>query len=205
LLIERTKDKIIQLELHKVLAYFLVFGLLGWIFETTYVWMRHGRFTYRGYFFVQQPLTYYFLFLKNVPVISKIPFVWGLPFIELYGFGGVIMAVLFGHQKDRPVRIFIIGLTAMTLLELVGSYICTSLLNTRYWDYSTNFMNFEGRICLLSSLGWGALSVFGVSIVMPQIDRLYQKLSGKKNLKISITTLILYAVFCALFKYVLAR
>lgn len=204
MLIERTKDKIIQLELHKVFAYFLVFGFLGWIFETMYVWIGQGRFTFRGYFFVQQPFSYYFSFLRSVPFISKIPMIWGLPFIELYGFGGVIMAVLFGHQKDRPVTLFIMGMMTMTLLELVGSYMCTSLLNTRYWDYSTNFMNFEGRICLLSSFAWGALSVIGVSIVMPRIDRLYQKLSDKKWLEISIAILILYAVFCALYKYLLA-
>lgn len=183
--IERTKDKLIGSELHKILAYFLIFGFFGWIFETLVVWIRHGSFTYRGYFF-------------------QLPVVWGLPLIELYGFGGVIMAVLFGHWKSRLVKLFMVGMTAMTLLELVGSYLCTSLLKTQYWNYSNNFMNFKGRICLSSSLAWGTLSVFGVSIVMPRIDRYYHNTSDKKYLKISIIILTLYAVFCAVFKYLIA-
>jgi len=185
LLIERTKDKVIRLELHKVFAYFLVFGFLGWIFETLVVWIEYGRFTCRGYIF-------------------QGPVVWGLPLIELYGFGGVTMAVLFGHWKNRPVKLFLAGMTAMTLLELVGSYLCTSLLKTRYWDYSNNFMNFKGRICLSSSIAWGTLSVIAVSIVMPRIDRYYHNTSDKKYLKIYSMILILYAVFCAVFKYLIA-
>jgi len=185
LLIERTKDKVMRLELHKVLLYFLVFGFFGWIFETLFVWIEYGKFTCRGYLF-------------------QGPVVWGLPLIELYGFGGVIMAVLFGHWKNRPVKIFLAGMTAMTLLELVGSYLCTSLLKTRYWDYSNNFMNFKGRICLSSSIAWGTLSVIGISIVMPRIDRYYYNASDKRYLKINIMILILYAVFCAVFKYLIA-
>ena len=185
MLIERTKDKVIRLELHKVLAYFLVFGFFGWIFETLVVWIEYGRFTCRGYIF-------------------QGPVVWGLPLIELYGFGGVIMAVLFGHWKSRPVKLFLAGMTAMTLLELVGSYLCTSILKTQYWDYTNNFMNFNGRICLSSSIAWGTLSVIGVSVVMPQIDRYYHNASDKKYLKINIIILILYAVFCAVFKYLIA-
>lgn len=185
MLIEGTKDKKIRPELHKILVYFLVFGFIGWIFETLVVWVKNGSFTYRGYFF-------------------QLPVVWGLPLIELYGFGGVIMAVLFGHWKSRPMKLFLAGMTAMTLLELAGSYFCTSLLKTQYWNYSNNFMNFKGRICLSSSFAWGTLSVIGVSIVMPRVDRYYHNTSDKKHLRISIIILILYAVFCAVFKYLIA-
>ena len=114
------------------------------------------------------------------------------------------MVAFFGNLKDKPMKLFFTGMVAMTLFELAGSYLCTALLKVQYWNYSNNFMNYQGRICLQSSVAWGILSVIGVSIITPRIDRQYNELQGKKSLKTSITILIIYVIFCAMTKYCLA-
>jgi len=200
----RIEKNLLCLKPPKILVYFLLFGIIGWFFETTYVWLRFGRFTYRGYFFAQHPLEYYITTLRNIPFISKIPVVLGMPFIEMYGLGGIIVVALFGHLEDRPVTLFMKSAVVMTLFELAGSYLCTEILHSQYWNYSKDFMNFDGRIALLPSLAWGALSVIGICLIKPRIDKLFSRIQGKRYLNASITALVTFIAFCAMYKYLIA-
>lgn len=93
--------------------------------------------------------------------------------------------------------IFITAFFATGLVELVGGWLVYTIGNgTHYWDYanfSLNFGNINGFICLFSVTIFGLFSLLLMYLVYPFCIYLSQKLSKKAFLTLAITlfTLIL--------------
>jgi uncharacterized membrane protein len=138
-------------------AYFLGFifySFLGWVWETTYCSINEKHFINRG-------------FLNG-------------PIIPIYGLGAVLIMLAvnaFGNLAlPTPVitfnfiNIFVVffgGMILATGLEYIIAVILESLFHLKLWDYSKNKFNFQGRICLKSSLFFGLLSVLFIMIIEP--------------------------------------
>ncbi|MDR0847954.1 MAG: putative ABC transporter permease [Propionibacteriaceae bacterium] len=179
----------------------LICGVFGWVWETLDILITQGQWTDRGYLFVLGKLPEYLPWLADVPILNQCHLIWGLPFIEIYGVGAVLITVLFARLRGKPVILFFSGMVAMTLFELGASYLLTWLVHKSYWDYSNQFLNFQGRICLTSSLAWGMLTLVAVYWLDPFLDKLYAKFGGVKYYKAIILVLMAYTVFCAITKY----
>lgn len=128
--------------------YFFVYSFIGWCIESTIVSVQHKRFVNRG-------------FLRA-------------PMLPLYGSGAVIiLLVTYPFAEDgNPFLIYLAGAVAATVLEYITAVIMETLFKTRYWDYSNEKLNFQGRICLKSTLFWGVLSLFMVYVIHPPIEKL---------------------------------
>ena len=61
--------------------------------------------------------------------------------------------------KAHPVAVYFAGMIAATILEYVTGVLMEALFKVRYWDYSNQKFNFQGHICLTSSLAWGFFSI----------------------------------------------
>ena len=192
-----------RLDGYKMCSYFLICAFIGWIWETAAVWVMTGQRTDRGFLFIMQPLSHYFPFLQRMAGLASVPLIWGLPIIMIYGVGGVAVCSLFKRWKRHPLELFFIGAISLTALELLASYLCSWILRRQYWDYTSQFLNFQGRICLSSTLAWGVLCVVGVRFFAPRIDRLYMRVKTRHNFKIAVFVLMGYAVVCAVVKYFL--
>lgn len=142
------------MDIYYILFIFLFCSIIGWVFETVSVAISTHKMTERGYLFVLDPLPHYFPSLADVPLLKNVPLILGLPMIEIYGFGAVVSIFGFRKLANHPVWLFLTGMAVLTLFELLGSYFCTGVLHKTYWDYSGQFLNFQGRICLMSSLAW---------------------------------------------------
>ena len=57
-----------------------------------------------------------------------------------------------------------------TALEYVTAVLMESIFHTSWWDYSDNKFNFQGRICLGASLGWGAFTVILFKVLHPLVE-----------------------------------
>ena len=121
---------------------------MGWIVETIYVSILEKRYVNRG-------------FLKG-------------PFCPVYGFGGIIIIQSLNFLNDylriESESIVIKILLAMlltTILEYVTGYILEKLFNCKWWDYSTEFLNLHGRVCVKYSIFWGILSYILVTFIYP--------------------------------------
>ncbi|WP_265455180.1 putative ABC transporter permease [Enterococcus sp. HY326] len=187
--------------LYDILFIFLVCGVLGWIFETLVVYFTQGIMTDRGYLFVMGRLPEYLPFLKGVPLLKDLHLVWGLPLIEMYGIGAVLISLFFDRYKKQPAKLFFTSMFGMTLFELLSSYLSSWLLHKTYWDYSKDFLNFQGRICLRSSIAWGVLSLAMIYFIDPFLDFIYGDFKKERNYKRIIVVLTVYAIICALTKY----
>lgn len=119
--------------LGKWLFYFYIYSFLGWCFESAEVSIRTKRPVNRG-------------FMRG-------------PFLPLYGSGATMMLVVSMPFADNLLLTYVAGCIGATVLEYVTAVIMEALFNVRYWDYSYRRLNFQGRICLVSTLLWGFFTV----------------------------------------------
>lgn len=115
------------------LLIFYVYCFCGWFFESAVVSVQQRRFVNRG-------------FLKG-------------PLLPIYGFGATIMLHVSLPLMGRPVAIYFAGLVTATAFEYVVGVLMEALFKIKYWDYSDHRFQFQGRICLDSSIAWGFLSL----------------------------------------------
>ena len=78
--------------------------------------------------------------------------------------------------------LFLGGVVVPTILEYLTAVLMEHIFHTSWWDYSKNRFNFQGRICLGASLGWGVFTVALFYVLQPFVDwivSLYSVAVGK--------------------------
>lgn len=94
------------------------------------------------------------------------------PFLPLYGSGAIMMLVVSAPFQDSDLLTYIAGVIGATILEYVTGVTMEALFKVRYWDYSKQPFNFQGQICLGSSLTWGFLTIAMTRVVHKPVERL---------------------------------
>ncbi len=74
--------------------------------------------------------------------------------------------------QDNLILTFFAGCIGATILEYVTGVVMEALFKVRYWDYSNQKLQFQGHICLSSSLAWGALTIFLTRVLHEPVERL---------------------------------
>ncbi len=142
---------IMNSQLALLFVYWIIYSFIGWILETVYCSILSGKFEERG-------------FLNG-------------PLVPIYGFGAMIILATLLPYAFNPVLVFILGLILTSSLEYLTSYIMEKAFKMRWWDYSEMFMNINGRVCLLNSTMFGALSLVLVEYIHPVIVDLVANIS----------------------------
>lgn len=138
-MIKGRNEKNMQFHFNSWLVYFYFYCIFGWVFESTYVSVRTRKLTNRG-------------FMKG-------------PWLPLYGSGAIIILVATLPFQQYPVAVYFAGAIAATVLEYFTGVVMVKLFKVRYWDYSNQKIQFQGHICLSSSIAWGFLSLLMVYVV----------------------------------------
>lgn len=128
------------------MAFFYIYCLFGWIFESAYVSLKTGKPVNRG-------------FLR-------------LPMLPLYGSGAVMMLWVSLPFRNSLVLTYLSGVCGATILEYATGYMMERIFKIRYWDYSDQKWNLNGYICLGSSLAWGVLTIFMTEWIHQPIARM---------------------------------
>lgn len=128
------------------LFFFYFYCFCGWVFESTYVSLKNKKWTNRG-------------FMRG-------------PFLPLYGSGAIMMLVVSAPFQDSVILTYIAGVIGATILEYVTGVTMEALFKVRYWDYSKQPFNFQGQICLTSSLAWGFLTIAMTRVVHKPVEEL---------------------------------
>lgn len=126
------------------LMFFYVYCFAGWIFESAYVTLRTKHFVNRG-------------FLRA-------------PMLPLYGTGAVVMLWVSIPVRGNLVLTYIAGVIGATALEYVVGVGMEALFKMKYWDYSDQKFNFQGVICLSSSIAWGFLTLLLTEVIHKPIE-----------------------------------
>ncbi|MDE6873305.1 MAG: hypothetical protein K2P87_02465 [Lachnospiraceae bacterium] len=151
---------------------FFVFCLIGWLWECGQHIIRDHELVNRGTMYG--------------------------PWIPIYGFGGVIMVFLLNRFKKNKGKVFVSGVALCAVLEYITSFILDFMFDSSYWDYKSEFMNINGRICLSGLLAFGIGGMAAIYLVGPAIRNYVERFSRRSQIIISV---ILCAAFLADFVY----
>lgn len=144
------------------LFFFYFYCFFGWCFESAYVSIKSRHPVNRG-------------FMRG-------------PFLPLYGSGAIMMLVVSMPFQDNLFLVYAAGCVGATVLEYVTGVTMEALFKVRYWDYSKNKFNFQGHICLGSSLAWGFLTILMTEFIHKPIEQLV--LSIPRNVLTGVTFLL---------------
>lgn len=124
--------------------FFYFYCFFGWCFESAFVSIKSKHPVNRG-------------FMRG-------------PFLPLYGSGAIMMLVVSMPFQDNLWLTYIAGCVGATVLEYVTGVTMEALFKVRYWDYSEQKFNFQGQICLSSSLAWGGLTILMTRVVHKWVE-----------------------------------
>ncbi len=137
----------------KYILLFFFYSAAGWCLESLYCSIGEKRFVNRG-------------FLTG-------------PMCPIYGTAALVLIILiYNPFKDNPLAVFVLGIILCDIVEYITSYIMEKLFSARWWDYTYEFMNISGRICLKHTLYWGVISIIFVKTIHPAVDNLYSRIDG---------------------------
>ena len=172
----KKKRTINEISIWRILAYFIIYSVLGYIIETIYGMITKGVWE------------------------SRQSFLYG-PFCGIYGLGAVVMIICLHKFPRKFNTLFIGGFIVGSIVEYVVSLVGEMLLGVKWWDYSSMPLNLNGRICVYFSVFWGFLGIYLIASLNPKVDKIIDWIKSKfktyKGLKTFVMTVfILLMIDC---------
>lgn len=151
------------------ITYFFLYSFLGWVIETIYALFIQGSFVKRGFLFG--------------------------PFCPIYGFGAILLIITTKKMYKKPLLKFLIATVAFTIFEYIVSLLLESLFGLRWWDYTNDFLNIQGRVSLIYSLFWGAIGLILLEKLHPYIQHKIQDITKGNTIYMqNITCMLLLLI-----------
>ena len=116
------------------------------------------------------------------------------PICPIYGVGVLLMIKLLTRFIDTPLALFILAIAIFMTLEYFTSYVMEKLFNARWWDYSNQKFNLNGRICLETTIPFGLGGMFVMYVFNPFITNLLDKVNHNVLVIIGIVLLVVFLV-----------
>lgn len=167
---EKEHIKICGISIWRILAYFVVYSVAGFIIETIFGILTKGVLE------------------------SRKSFLYG-PFCSIYGLGAVLMILPLQKYKKNNYTLFFAGFFIGSIIEYMVSLIGELIFHIKWWDYSDQMFNINGRICVLFSLFWGLLAIYLMSDINPRIDKFIDFVKSKIPANYMKTIIIVSIVF----------
>ena len=136
----------------KYFVYFVVFSVMGWIYESIFCTIKNGKWQNRG-------------------------FLYG-PVCPIYGVGATSITFIMDQLAAAGIpeltwwQIFLIAFLGSIVLEYATSYALEKLFHAYWWDYSNVPLNIHGRVCLPASIGFGIAGLIVVYGIAPFTNRI---------------------------------
>lgn len=159
--------------MEKTLYLFMMFSIVGWLWETPWVSIRTKKFTNRG-------------FLRG-------------PYIPIYG--SAVVTIIFAMQifdnvLDANILIILLEMIYMGLITAVWEFLTSwgleKVFHTRWWDYSTHKYNIQGRISLSVSIFFGVGGYILWRFVLEPFEWIYNELPSNVML---VVLSVFYVIF----------
>lgn len=148
-----------------LLAYFIIYSIIGFIIETIFGILTKGVLESRKSFIIG-------------------------PFCSIYGLGAVIMILALQKFKKNNYTLFFGGFLVGSIIEYVVSLIGEAIFHVVWCDYSDMAFNINDRICVAFSMFWGILAIYLITHFNPKVDKFLEKFSYKQLKKAVIIIMI---------------
>ena len=146
--------------------YFIIIAICGWMMEVTLQLVQKHKFADRG-------------------------FLIG-PYCPIYGCGALLITLFLTKLEEYPLALFSVTILVCGVLEYFTSYIMEKIFHARWWDYSENKFNINGRVCLETIIPFGILGLALIYIVNPFI---FDNLARIPESTLNIIAIIIAVIF----------
>lgn len=120
---------------------FMIYSVMGWCMEVTLKLLESRKFVNRG-------------------------FLIG-PYCPIYGYGAILITFLLEKYINDVITLFIMAILVCGILEYTTSYLMEKIFKARWWDYSQNKFNINGRVCLETIIPFGLLGLLIMYVTNP--------------------------------------
>ena len=132
---------------------FIFYAFVGWLLETAYAYYVFGHFVKRGFLFG--------------------------PICPIYGCGAIILITLLKKYQHKHLRLFVYAIVIFSVFEYLAGFALDALFASRWWDYTNDFLNLNGRISIFFSFIWGFIALFFFHFVHPFVTKLFHSFEEK--------------------------
>lgn len=141
---------ILDFNFYNLVYFFAFYSFLGWCIEVIYYYKNEHRFVNRG-------------FLKG-------------PFCPIYGYSIVTIVIFLDKYKSNVFVLFLLGFLFTSLFEYATGFILEKAFKAKWWDYSDDPFNIQGRVCLPYSILWATGEVIIVDVIHPIVNAIVNKI-----------------------------
>jgi len=160
----------VQKTVSKFTLLFLLFSIIGWIYEVVLAFIYGYGFVNRGFLFG--------------------------PYLPLYGTGALLLIISLeklmkhrfriGGRNVTPAVVFGAIILITTALEYAVGWFLEVVFDQRFWDYSTYNYQLHGRICLSASIRFGLGGMLFLYILFPFFTKLFAKIPVSRRFILSL-------------------
>ena len=149
------------------LLMFLLASFIGWLYEIVCVYVVFRTYFDRG--------------------------VLHIPCCPIYGFGMLILYYIFRKVKN-PLIVFAGSVFITTTVEYLTAIVAEYRFHKILWSYSNWPLNYQGRICAISSCLFGIMALLFMKLIVPALDRIY---GSKAKNAVSLTVILVFLCIIA--------
>ena len=145
-----TMKRSIKVKISEYVLYFVIYSAVGALVETAFRFVTEGQ-------------------------LYGIHGILHFPILPIYGFGALLILLISNYVR-KPIPLFIVATVLTSVLEFISSWIYEMIFGTKLWDYSEKHFNFEGRVSLDNSLGFGVVALLLVYELHPFVKKWIEKI-----------------------------
>lgn len=145
---------------------FFTFSCVGWIWEVALHLVQTGALVNRG------------------TMLG--------PWLPIYGSGGVLVLLLLRRCFHKPVLTFFASMAVCSVIEYASSWYLEATTGLRWWDYSSYFLNLNGRICLEGAIIFGVGCCAAIYFIAPNLGKLYDKIPRTPKFAVCLVLVALF-------------
>lgn len=154
-----------------IIIYYFICSVIGWILEMIYGLMVFGHFVDRG-------------------------FLYG-PMCPIYGCGAVTMVLITEGLRKKELNVtwkFLIIMLVFSTIEYISSWLLEVIFGLRWWDYTNEFLNINGRVCLIFSLMFGFMGIIFTEFIYQPSKKMIEEIRNKVSTKVIWIILMILVV-----------
>lgn len=157
--------------IHYYLFLFIIYSFLGWIVETSFIYLVQHHFRIRGLL------------------------AYGLPLAPQYGLFSIIILKVLSPLKKKPLLVLGEAFCIASILEYLYGLIERNIFHLKTWDYSNIPYSYEGIISLPISICWSLLSLLTIYFINQYVEKLFSYIPPFL-LTVITWTLMIYIFIC---------
>ena len=150
------------------ILYIIIYSFFGWILESVLKTIYQKKFVNSG-------------FLNG-------------PICPIYGFGAILLIVILNKTKGKKTLEFFVSMIVFSAFEYIVSFIFEKVFGLRWWDYSNDFLNINGRISIAYSVAWGAIGLLFNEKLHPFVVKKIDKVKSKVSYEIQRMVIFVFPI-----------